>query len=421
MSGAGEADIVAIDAFRDGLLAMEGGIESVADAAEASPGCCLLQVYAAVLFLHAGTEQGTKTALSWLARAERASSDSSVRERMLLEGCRSWSRGDNESAIELFEGLTKDYPRDLVAAKACEHNYYLTGQHHQGPRYLAHMGRIAPYNQDQADVLAMYAFAFDLVGEYERARAEAERAVELRFGCAWAQHALAHVSMMTGENERGQAEQEHFLKTWTNPGPSIHGHNAWHLALFRLEQNDTEGVMELFRDLVWGHLPESTGEQVDAVSLLWRLELAGYPIEDRLWAEVADACVPLAGEAVAPFVVVHHACALARAAREESVEHLRGAVARSAREQPAARRAVWQQAGIPVMEAAIAWARRDSQRVIEVLEPAAREIPLVGGSDAQDDLFRMTLIDALVREGQKDSARSLVELFPGNRSAVALL
>ncbi len=421
VNGAGEREIRAVDDFRERMLAMDGGLDRVIEAAESAPGCALLQVYAAILFLYAGTREGTAAAVSWLARAETALDGASDRERRLYDAAVCWSRNDNEASVERLEELTRLDPRDLVAAKACEVNYFVLGQHHQGERFLAHMKRLMPHNPDQPDLRAMYAFALDLTGQYREARAQGERAVEGRFACAWAHHALSHVAVMTGEFETGLAEQEEFLPTWTRPGPSIHGHNAWHLALLRLEARDREGVLQLFRDLIWGHLPESTGEQVDAISLLWRMELVGMEVDDAAWNQLADACEALAGEAVVPFVVAHHAYALARTARDASVERLRDAISRSAREQPPGRRQVWKEAGIPVVEAAIAWARRDAAATIDALESASPLIPRIGGSDAQDDIFRLTLMRALHEAGRQESAQRLLALFPGQRPAAALI
>ncbi|MEE3328791.1 MAG: hypothetical protein VX252_15735 [Myxococcota bacterium] len=415
VSAAQSSDIAAVDDFREALLAMEGGLERVAESAEGAPGCPLLQIYAAIFFLYAGTQEGTSIATQWLDRAQGAMNGSTDRERMLLQAVRLWSQDDNEGAMDLLEEITALHPRDLVAAKICEFNYYITGQHHQGPRFLENMEKVIPHNRDHADALAMYSFALELCGRYEESRAEAERAVSIRFESPWAHHALAHTAIVTSDFRRGRAEQEGFLPTWVNPGLSIHGHNAWHLALFRLEDGDEEGVMELFRDFVWGRARETPGEQVDAISLLWRMELAGYEVDDTIWSEVANCCRPLAYEASFPFVVAQQAHAFSRAGQDDYVDRLRSAADRSAREQPPARRRVWKEAGLPVIDAAIAWGRRDSGKVVELLESAFREIPRVGGSDAQDDVFRLTLVEALSRVGRDDAARTFVSMFPGHR------
>ena len=51
---------------------MEGGLDGVLDAAKAAPGCALLQIYAALFSLYAGTEQGKAQAVQWLDQAEPA-------------------------------------------------------------------------------------------------------------------------------------------------------------------------------------------------------------------------------------------------------------------------------------------------------------------------------------------------------------
>ena len=419
VTGADTESIAAVDSFREGLLAMEGGLDVVLDAAERATGCGLLQMYGALFFLYAGTREGNQTAQQWLHRAEPLLDSTGFRERNFFSALQLWVKNDLEGAMRSLEQLTSGSPRDLVAAKACEFLYYLTGQHHAGPRYRAQMEKLAPHNQDHAELLGMYAFSLELDGRYEDARRQADRALALREESAWTHHALAHAAIVTGDLVRGRQEQEAFLPIWTHPPFSIHGHNAWHLALFRLLDGDAEGALQLFQDLIWGQTTDSSSEQVDAVSLLWRMEMAGLEVGEEIWNEVADACASLSAEAMNPFVTAHHAHALARVGRDDDVGCLRAAVGRAAEEGPEGQRAVWVEAGIPVVEAAIAWGRRDAPRVIEFLEPAVREIPRVGGSDAQDDLFRITLLRAFEKRGRKESMAALLDLFPGTRKSTS--
>ncbi|MAJ61151.1 MAG: hypothetical protein CBC48_15020, partial [bacterium TMED88] len=101
---------------------------------------------------------------------------------------------------------------------------------------------------------------------------------------------------------------------------------------------------------------------------------------------------------------------------DEAVERLQAAVQEAGEEQPAGRRAVWKRTGQPVVEAAIAWGRRQPEIVIANLESVVDQIPEVGGSDAQDDLFRLTLVRAYCALGQQDSADQLLAHFPGTRA-----
>ena len=421
VEGAGQSDVEAVDSFREGLLAMEGGLEGILEAAESAPGCALLQTYAAIFYLYAGTAEGNRTAQSWMVRARSALTPESHRERRILEALHLWHEVDYESAMDALEALTEEWPQDFVAVKVCEFLYYLTGQHYQALRFRAHLERIVGHTSEHPDVLAMYAFSLELSGEYEAARLQAERAIDLRFSCAWAHHALGHISIVQNELERGRREQEKFLPTWNKPGASIHGHNAWHLALFRLQAGDESGVMALFRSTVWGHAPQSLGEQVDAISLLWRMEMADLSVPEEIWSDVAQACVPFCEEILSPFVAAHHAYVFARWGHDQELSALDAAVARAAHEQPSDRRLMWQEVGIPVIEASAAWGRRDRAGVVRALQPFAHEIPRVGGSDAQDDLFRLTLLKSLQAMGRLDSRARLLKLFPGKRPMEALV
>ena len=414
-TGADETAIVAIEDFRNHLLQMAGGNDSILDAATEAPQCPVLQVYAAIFCLYARTRAGDREADKWLLRADQTIADGTEREKLLLEACRRWRSNDPEGAIDLLEDITRKHPRDTVAAKACEFNYYLTGQHFQGPRFLRQMKSLIGENPADPDVQAMCSFAYELCGQYEPARRHAERAIELRFATPWAHHALSHIALVTGALDRGLREQQEFLPTWDNPGASIHGHNAWHLAILRLEAGDLEGCMELHDELVWGHLPESLGEQADAISLLWRIELRGETIDQDRWGPLADAAAATADEALSPFVAAHQAYVFARTGREKEIRALRSAVARACDQGTQSRRSVWQEAGGPAVEGSIAAGRGDAVGVTDALLPSIHQIPRIGGSDAQGDLWREALVDALATLGRLSDRQRVLQLFPGTR------
>ncbi|MGH1559389.1 hypothetical protein ACRAWD_20310 [Caulobacter segnis] len=74
-------------------------------------------------------------------------------------------------------------------------------------------------------------------------------------------------------------------------------------------------------------------DQVGAVSLLARLELAGVAVGDR-WDHVADRLAARADDVVQPFLTLQYLYGLARAGRPEA-DALLAAVSRAAREAPA--------------------------------------------------------------------------------------
>lgn len=415
-TGADNAAIEAVQSFRDHLLRMAGGNDGILEAASAAPQCPLLQLYAAIFWLYAGTRAGNIEARKWIRRAERNIAEANDREKSLLAACRRWQTNDPEGATDLLEEITEKYPRDTVAAKACEFNYYLTGQHFQSRRFLSHMDRLIDANATDPDLQAMYAFAHELCGHYDKARRHGERAVELRFATPWAHHALSHIALITGDLDRGLREQEDFLPTWTNPGPSIHGHNAWHLAALRLQAGDHAGCRELYDSHVWGHLPSSKGEQADAISLLWRMEIQGETVPAERWETIAEACAATADEAFSPFIAAHRGYALARAGRTAELETLQSAVEKATNQGTELRKLVWREAGLPAFAGSVAAGRDDPAGVVAALLPAVCEIPRIGGSDAQGDLWREALADALAKLGRDADRENVLKRFPGTRN-----
>lgn len=415
------ADVEAIDRFRSRLIRMEGGTDFILDAAEEAEGCPLLPTYAAIFWLYAGTRAGVEAARPFIAEAAALQAQANDREQQLFAATEAWAANRPESVIEILESLTAAYPRDQVAAKACEFQYYLTGQHHQAQRFVAHMERIAEANADTSDIVAMRAFAHELAGDYEAARRHAERAIELEYATPWAHHALAHARFVNDEIETGLREQEAFLPTWNLPGATIHGHNSWHLALFHLRAGDMQRCLSLVPGRIWGALPESLTEQTDAISLLWRIEMRGGTADDAMLGEIADVCEPLAEDALVPFAAAHHAWALARAGREDAVGTLLSATRRAAADPEEPRRRIWQEIGLSTVEAGIAAARGDAAGVVTALLDRVHLVAQVGGSDAQDDLWREALVHALIGLGRANEAREVAALFPGNRSAESLI
>ena len=102
----------------------------------------------------------------------------------------------------------------------------------------------------------------------------------------WAQHALAHVMLTDGRLAEGAAFLQQASGQWTGLTSFMRGHNWWHLALFRIELGDDAAALRLYDEQVWGLDKSYSQDQVDAVSLLARLELAGVAVGER-WDELA--------------------------------------------------------------------------------------------------------------------------------------
>jgi len=322
-----------------------------------------------------------------------------------------------------MEAITTEWPRDLLTAKFAEFLYYVLGQQHMGPRFRAHMTRLAPAHADDPDFLAMAAFAHELCGDYPAGEATAERALAIAPRNPWAQHALSHVLIRQGRVAEGRARMEAFMPLLATCGRPIHSHDAWHLALLYLEELDVADTMHVFHEHVWGITPDFVVEQLDAIALLWRIEMAGALKDAQLdgeWAAIADHVAPRAAECFMPFMNAHYAYALARAGRRDALEAALAAVrARSAADDEEAKR-VWAPVGRAVVEAAAAFGGGDRARAAKLLDPVMAQMTAIGGSDAQDDLFRQAYLRSLQAAGRHADADAYFDRITGNKARTPL-
>jgi tetratricopeptide (TPR) repeat protein len=397
--------IAAIDDFTDRLAGIRPGAEAVLELAADQPEVASVQLAAAMFWLYGQTADADGAAGRFVAAARALEPSMNERERATLAAVDRWAARDHLVAAERFEAVVARWPRDLLALKALEFVYYVLGQQHMGPRFLSQVEAAADANPDDADFLAVWAFAAELSGFADRAADLAEAALAIEARTPWAHHALAHVFITRGDPPAAIDRLESFLPVWEASGRVIHAHNAWHLAVAHLDRLAPDRALAVGDAHIWGFAPDTPGEQIDTISLLWRLEMAGEPVDDRRWADVADHVEARVGECVFPFLSAHHGYALARAGRDDAVAALRDTVHRRAEADDGEARRVWQPVGAPVVEACIAHGRGRLGEAAAAFDPAMAEMTAVGGSDAQDDLFRQAYLTALIGAGRTTDAR----------------
>ena len=414
VSGADAAAVDAVDHFRVQLLRMGPDAGDVIAAADANPEVVLLQAYAATFFLYGQTNATQTPAETYLARARLQSRSCHPREELFLRATEAWARGDHEAALDDLEALCRRWPRDLVAAKIAEFHYYCAGQWWTAKRFLRLVEEIAAQNAAEADFLAMRSFAHELGGDRDAALLFADAALALAPATPWAHHSLAHVYLLGGDVETGIRRLSGERPVWRRFNRSIHAHNAWHLALLYLEQLDIDGVLQIHREDIWGHTPDLIGEQVDAIALLWRLDLADRPYDDD-WKDIAAHVMQYANECFIPFLNVHFVYALARAGEEQALAAGLASARDFAARQQGERSRAWASTGLPLLEGCAALARGDAAACARILAPILAEVGRVGGSDAQDAVFLETYFVALLRSGQRSEARSYLDTLRGAR------
>ena len=417
VTAADAAAVAATDDFTARLLRLDQGVEAILDAVKRAPQTPILQLLTAAFWLYGQTDGALESARPHLTAC--AALAMNPRERALHRALTLWHENDNLRAVDAMEAITTQWPGDLLTAKFAEFLYYVLGQQHMGPRFRAHMARLAPMHADDPDFLAMEAFAGELCDDFAGAEANAERAFAIAQRNPWAQHALTHVLIRQGRVREGRARMEAFLPLLATCGRPIHSHDAWHLALLHLEELDVAATMRVFRQHIWGITPDFVVEQLDAIALLWRIEMAGTAM-DAEWPSIAELVAPRAVETFMPFMNAHYVYALGRAGRHDAVKAALASVRVRSQCDDAEAMRVWAPVGRAVVEAAAAFGAGDRAGAAAWLDPVMPVMTAIGGSDAQDDLFRQAYLRGLPAAGRHSDAATYFERMTAGKARTPL-
>ncbi len=397
------SSLEAVNDFAEGLIACEARVVNVLQVAktDSSP---LVQACCAALHLFAESGQARANAAPFIARAQAALADQAVspRERSFVAAVSAWAAGDLAQAIDLHEQQAQEFPRDLASIKLGQYHLFNAGNS-PGMLRLALHGLSA--SADVPQMHGMAAFAWEQCHLLQPAEAAARRAIAMLHREPWAHHALAHVLLTQGRLQEGFDFMQSASPTWTGLNSFMLTHNWWHLALFALELGQTQEVLALYDRRVWGVAKDYSQDQIGAVSLLARLELAGVDVGAR-WQDVARYLLERLNDHVLPFLDLQYLYGLARAERPEAQVLLHNIQSHALQAQASP---VWQQVALPAALGLLAHAQGDHATAARELGSALPRMLEIGGSHAQRDLFEQIHLDALIRSRQWVGAQHLAQ------------
>ncbi|HXE50892.1 MAG TPA: tetratricopeptide repeat protein [Ramlibacter sp.] len=399
----GEGSLGALNDFVEGFIASEARAVNVLQAAgeDASP---MVQACAAAVHMFAESGAAPGNARPFIDRALALQGRCTERERRFIRAVQAWVDGDIPRAIGLHEEQSREYPRDLASLKLGQYHQFNRGD---APGMLRLALASLPAAADVPYLHGMAAFAWEQCHMLEPAEAAARKAIEMRRKEPWAHHALAHVMLTQGRIAEGHAFLQDVSTTWTGLNSFMVTHNWWHQALFALELDRAREVLDLYDQRVWGVTKEYTQDQINAVSLLARLELAGVDVGDR-WQDLGNYLADRLQDHVLPFLDMQYLYGLARAGRSEA-DLLMANIERQAAHATDDAKAAWQRVCVPASRGLLAHARSDYARAVDELGQALPRLAEIGGSHAQRDLFAQVRLDALVRTGQLVEAQQLLQ------------
>jgi len=400
----------------------------VNDALAADPEFVMGHVLKGYLMLAGANPAHRPLAARALAAAQGGAEAATLRERRHVAALAAWAAGDFGRAFAVWRELLDADPTDLLAVRICDTTHF---RHGQTRAVLEQADRLAPaWSADLPGYdcfRTVWAFAHEEAGDTAGAEVAIDAAYQADPTNFFAHHVKAHVLEMEDRPREGSdwlvAQRGHW-----HLGNNLVHHLWWHRALMQLELGERDEVLasydENIRNLqspLTRAVPDQFNDLQNAAALLWRLESLGLDVGGR-WEELADKAEARIGDVGYLLLPPHLMMALAATGRDAAAAlFLDGLRAK------AADASLWTAPAIadvvvPVCEAAWAHRRQEYARVVELLWPRREQIRLLGGSNAQRDLFTQMLIDAAMRAERGDVVAAMIahetetrRVLPGER------
>ena len=403
------ASSAARDAYAQGceakLTMYPGALEAFDRAIAADPGFALAHAARAHVLLERGEAAAARASI---AAAKSVVARLSEREASHIAYFDLLVGGDSEAALAAVYAHLDAWPRDAVVLGTTAFTNGLIGSSGRAGQkrvLLALLDRLAPSYGDDWWFTAHHGMALSENGQRDAARPKIDRSLAQNPNNPWAAHARAHLCYEEGDANAARAFLASWLPTYPRNG-LLYSHLSWHIALGDIEIGDAAAAFRLFREAFAPdvHSGPPRGKLNDAVSFLWRWELAGHPREHDKWRtlyEFVNSAFPHAGVA---FSDMHIAIAQVVARNDAALE------ARAREVNDLAHKGRYSSGHLvpSVSRGFAAFERREFATTIEALEPIAGELERLGGSRAQLDLVEFTLLRAYVSAGRVDDARRML-------------
>lgn len=397
------------------LTMYPGAIEAFDRAIAADPGFALAHAARA----HALLERGdTAAARGAMAAAKSLAPGLPAREASHVAFFALLVAGDTEAALAALRTHLNAWPRDTVVLGTTAFTNGLigsSGRAGQKRTLLDLLDRLAPSYGDDWWFTAHHGMALSENGQHDAARPKIDRSLAQNPTNPWVAHASAHLRYEQGDPDAARAFLALWLTTYPRDG-ALYSHLSWHLALAELEAGDAAAASRLFREAFAPevHSGPPRGKLNDAVSFLWRWELAGHPRNAAAWRTMYEFSAGAFPRAGAAFSDMHIALAQVVAGDDAALG------TRAQQIDALAREGRYPSGGLvpAVSRAFAAFERRDFAAAIDALEPVGDELERIGGSHAQLDLVRFTLLQAYLGADRPDDAHRLLRLRRPPASAV---
>jgi tetratricopeptide (TPR) repeat protein len=327
------------------------------------------------------------------------------RERGHIETIALAVEGDGPAAMRRLEAHAADHPRDALPLSLALGVFGLLGfsgrlDHHEAQLEL--LQRLTSHWDEDWWFLTYLGWARIELGDLATGVDEVERALARNPHNAYAAHARAHGYYEAGDPEQG-AE---FIAAWLpqyDRASQLHCHLTWHRSLFELARGRPDTARDLYDDAIRPGASQAPPffTLFDAASFLWRCHIYGEnPPPPGDWVELHEFGERHFPHAALHFADLHAALAAAASGAQDAAARRIG----EARQREAAGKLPQGPVIAELCAGTAAFARGDYGAAADLLGGALAELPRVGGSHAQRELFEDTYILACLKSEQYDRA-----------------
>ncbi|MSO65088.1 MAG: tetratricopeptide repeat protein [Alphaproteobacteria bacterium] len=363
-----------------------------------------LRGYFFKLFAVPALEERAKKSQGQAADAVRRRS-ANDRERLHVAALKAWCEGDYRQTVAEWDAILTVWPRDILGLRLAHFVHFYMGD---AARCRDVVARALPDwpsgSRDASYLRGMHAFGLEECGDHAAAEDVGRRALAAQPKDIWAVHAVAHVLEAQGRHREGIRWIDETAPYWRDANNFAY-HVWWHQALHHYERREFDAVLALHDSKYRSDQSDEYLDITNACAMLLRLEDRGVDVGHR-WAELTARCEARAQDGLMAFADAHYVMALVAGGREEKAAEM---VARM-RERPVAHRhqpLANHDVGAPLAEATIAYRRREYEKAVGLLLPIREQLPRIGGSHAQRDVFALMLIEAALKSKQWAIARAL--------------
>lgn len=405
VSAASSEALAGIADFVTGFIGYHPRAVNVLPAADADPESPLAQIYAGMLWMFLEAPEAPDRARTYAEAVRPLLAGANAREKMLHALLDAWIANDMPQAEKLAASIVAEYPRDLAALKLGQYFAFNRGD---APAMLRLAKAGEAENAGNANFHAMVAFAFEQCHLLDKAESAARRALDLQENEPWAHHALAHVMLTRGRVVEGAKFLEAAAPSWDGLNSFMYTHNWWHRALFSISLGDHDAVCAMYDEHCWSQEKSYSQDQIGAVSLLARMDMAGIDTGSR-WDELADWLKVRHADTVNAFLTLQYLYGLARAGRAEAKQLMR-AIKDKAATAAAFEKTAWSEVALPAARGILAHLEGRHGEAVRDLATALPRMAEAGGSHAQRDLFEQILLDAHLKAGNSVQAQQMLEM-----------